>query len=108
MMPPSRLKRLKHRAATWTNERNAIRHLRRGKPTNHKVFSEAMAILSGDAMLAMACELVATDASSSIAPALVRELARAAGACGMIGGQVRDIESENQALALDELSSLHR
>jgi geranylgeranyl diphosphate synthase type II len=82
--------------------------LRRGKPTNHKVFGEAMAILAGDAMMTMAFEMLAADAEPSIAPALVRELAHAAGPAGMIGGQVLDLAGENQALALDQLQQIHR
>ena len=49
--------------------------LRRGRPTNHKVFGEAMAILAGDAMVTMAFEILARDADAKVAPALVRELA---------------------------------
>ena len=81
--------------------------LRRGRPTNHKVFGEAMAILAGDAMVAMAFELLARDADPTVATALVRELASASGLEGMIGGQVFDIESENTSLSLDELRRLH-
>src|SRR5207302_4994889 len=53
--------------------------LRRGRPTNHKVFGEAMAILAGDAMVIMAFELIAADADPSVAPALVLELGSASG-----------------------------
>ncbi len=81
--------------------------LRRGRPTNHKVFGEAMAILAGDAMVTTAFELLATQAAPNDAPRLVAELARAAGAGGMIGGQVIDIESESVALTLDQLRTLH-
>lgn len=82
--------------------------LRRGRPTNHKVFGEAMAILAGDAMVTMAFEIIASDADPSLAPALVRELASASGPAGMIGGQVLDIDSENLALELEQLQQLHR
>ena len=82
--------------------------LRRGRPTNHKVFGEAMAILAGDAMTTMAFELIATDADPSLAPALIRELARASGPEGMVGGQVLDIDGENQKLSLEQLQCLHR
>jgi geranylgeranyl diphosphate synthase type II len=75
--------------------------LRRGRPTSHKIFGEAMAILAGDAMMTLAFELIADHG------ALVRELSRAAGHAGMIGGQVRDIEGENRSLDLESLSSLH-
>jgi geranylgeranyl diphosphate synthase, type II len=81
--------------------------LRRGRPTNHKVFGEAMAILAGDAMVMMAFELLARDAQPGVLPALVQELASASGPEGMIGGQVLDIDSENISLKLDQLQRLH-
>ena len=81
--------------------------LRRGRPTNHKVFGEAMAILAGDAMVAMAFETLAADADPVVAPALVAELARATGPVGMIGGQVLDMEGEGQHLDLGRLQALH-
>lgn len=64
--------------------------LRRGKPTSHKAFGEAAAILAGDALLTLAFELLCCDETERSA-ALVRELADAAGTKGMIGGQVLDI-----------------
>ena len=82
--------------------------LRRGRPTNHKVFGEAMAILAGDAMVTMAFHLLAQDAGPEVAPALIRELASATGPEGMIGGQVLDMDGENQSLSLEELRHLHR
>ena len=82
--------------------------LRRGRPTNHKVFGEAMAILAGDAMVTMAFEILASDADPAVVPALVRELAAASGPEGMIGGQVLDMEGENVQLALEQLRHLHR
>ncbi len=82
--------------------------LRRGVPTNHKVFGEAMAILAGDAMTTLAFELIGCDAESSVATRLVCELARAAGPEGMIGGQVLDIDGENQSLDLPALQKVHR
>jgi geranylgeranyl pyrophosphate synthase len=81
--------------------------LRRGRPTNHKVFGEAMAILAGDAMVAMAFEALAADADPPLAPPLVRELAAATGPLGMIGGQVLDMEGERRELDLDALRALH-
>jgi len=81
--------------------------LRRGRPTNHKVFGEAMAILAGDAMVTTAFEVLATQADPSLVPKLVTELARAAGAGGMIGGQVIDMQSESVALTFDQLRNLH-
>jgi len=82
--------------------------LRRGRPTNHKVFGEAMAILAGDAMMAIAFEILATDAEPALVPALVRELAQATGAEGMIGGQVLDMDDKNRPTRLEELQHLHR
>jgi len=81
--------------------------LRRGRPTNHKVFGEAMAILAGDAMVTLAFEIIAADAEPSVVPALIRELASASGPEGMIGGQVLDIDGENLNLKLDQLQRLH-
>jgi geranylgeranyl pyrophosphate synthase len=82
--------------------------LRRGRPTNHKVFGEAMAILAGDAMTTLAFETIAADADPAVAPQLIRALALAAGPCGMIGGQVLDIDGEQKKLALPELQQIHR
>jgi len=81
--------------------------LRRGRPTNHKVFGEAMAILAGDAMVTLAFEIIAADASAPLVPALIRELASASGPEGMIGGQVLDMEGENRSLQLTELQRIH-
>jgi len=82
--------------------------LRRGRPTNHKVFGEAMAILAGDAMVTMAFELIANHAEPKLVAPLVRELAQGAGPAGMIGGQVLDMDGERRALALEELRQIHR
>ncbi|HRK31542.1 MAG TPA: polyprenyl synthetase family protein, partial [Tepidisphaeraceae bacterium] len=82
--------------------------LRRGRPTNHVVFGEATAILAGDAMTTLAFELIANAAHPATAPKLVAELARAAGPCGMIGGQILDMAGESQALSLDQLKNVHR
>jgi geranylgeranyl diphosphate synthase, type II len=82
--------------------------LRRGRPTNHKVFGEAMAILAGDAMVTVAFEVIASDALSNVVLALVLELAHSAGPCGMIGGQVLDMDGENRSLSLHELQRIHR
>jgi geranylgeranyl diphosphate synthase type II len=82
--------------------------LRRGRPTNHKVFGEAMAILAGDAMVTMAFELLAADAEPAVVPALVGELAASSGPSGMIGGQVLDMDGENARLSLDQLQRVHR
>jgi geranylgeranyl diphosphate synthase type II len=83
--------------------------LRRGRPTNHKVYGEALAILSGDALLTDAFTLLATGAPSeqAVRGRLVAELALAAGAGGMVGGQVLDIADDRPA-ELDYLMRLHR
>lgn len=82
--------------------------LRRGRPTNHKVFGEATAILAGDALLTLAFE-TASGSDTQLAPEktvrAISVLARAAGYNGMIGGQVIDIESKNEDLEL--LKYLH-
>lgn len=79
--------------------------LRRGRPTSHKVFGEAMAILAGDALLTLAFEVLATVSSA----ALVAELARAAGTRGgMIAGQVDDIEGEKLDPTPELLERIHR
>jgi geranylgeranyl diphosphate synthase type II len=78
---------------------------RRGKPTCHKVFGEAMAILAGDALLTLAFQTL----SRTDSIALVRELSVASGTVnGMIGGQVTDIESERQPPTAALLDSIHR
>ncbi|MCU1292332.1 MAG: farnesyl-diphosphate synthase [Bryobacterales bacterium] len=85
--------------------------LRRGRPTNHKVFGEAMAILAGDALLTLAFEVLArlnrVSAESKIR--MVEELSRASGTVGgMIGGQVHDIEGERKPPTPHLLESIHR
>jgi geranylgeranyl diphosphate synthase type II len=80
--------------------------LRRGKPTNHKVFGEAMALLAGDSLLNLAYEIMAeacTENSSKNAVFAMREVAVFAGVCGMIGGQVIDVLSENKGSDKDSL-----
>jgi geranylgeranyl diphosphate synthase type II len=83
--------------------------LRRGRPTNHKVFGEALAILAGDALLTDAFALLATGPApeQAVRGRLVSELALAAGAGGMVGGQVLDIAQDRPA-QLDYLMRLHR
>lgn len=84
--------------------------LRRGRPTCHKVFGDAMAILAGDALLTLAFEVLAKlDASAERRIELVRELATASGTVGgMIGGQVNDIEGEGKRPTAQLLDSIHR
>jgi geranylgeranyl diphosphate synthase type II len=85
--------------------------LRRGRPTNHVVFGEAMAILAGDSLLTLAFEVLGKlpHASDSIKARLTAELASASGtAGGMIGGQVHDIEGERQTPTAELLEAIHR
>ncbi len=83
--------------------------MRRGKPTNHKVYGEANALLAGDALLLRAFETIATAPVSGEAVRMATAaLAGAAGDFGMIGGQVIDISSENSNIGLDKLLKLHR
>jgi geranylgeranyl pyrophosphate synthase len=82
--------------------------LRRGRPTNHKVYGDAMAILAGDAMVTLAFELLALDADPAVSPRLIAELAHATGPQGMIGGQVLDMDGEQKSLSLEQLQQLHR
>ncbi|MFH1230952.1 MAG: farnesyl diphosphate synthase [Planctomycetota bacterium] len=71
---------------------------RRGKPTCHKVFGEAIAILAGDALLTYAFQIIADEIhNKSIVPKLISELAQSAGSRGMVGGQVLDITQERKA-----------
>lgn len=80
--------------------------LRRGKPTNHKVFGEAMALLAGDGLLNLAYEIMADECDYNFCKESVlamKEVARYAGVRGMIGGQVVDILSENKTADSDAL-----
>jgi len=86
---------------------------RRGKPTNHKVYGEAMAILAGDALLTMAFDLCShPDLMKGCDPVrqvrLIQELAVGSGNLGMVGGQVLDIQAENQDIDLATLQSIHK
>jgi geranylgeranyl diphosphate synthase type II len=84
---------------------------RRGKPTCHKVFGDAMAILAGDSLLTIAFQVLSElpHASAEVRVALIRELAMASGTVGgMIGGQVADIEGERQPPNAELLESIHR
>ena len=83
--------------------------LRRGKPTNHKVFGEAMAVLAGDALLNKAFEVILKNSqmSPNMTIAAMSEIAAASGTEGMIGGQVIDIESEGKQIDAVTLMTLH-
>ena len=88
--------------------------LRRGKPTSHKVFGEAIAILAGDALLTRAFQLLAATPERSDEARLRRRLrasallGEACGTSGLIGGQVMDLESEGRRITAEELERLHR
>ena len=85
--------------------------LRRGRPTCHKVFGDAMAILAGDALLTLAFQVLAQTpgASPEVRSRLVEELALAGGTVGgMIGGQVFDLEGEHRKPTAALLESIHR
>lgn len=83
--------------------------LRRGRPANHRVYGEAMAVLAGDALLALAFELAARPSfAPSVCLALVTELAAAIGGQGVIGGQVSDLTGQRRPPDLREAESIHR
>lgn len=86
--------------------------LRRGKPTNHKVFGEAMAVLAGDALLNFAFESVLesgekADLSETQIIKALKELSTFSGSRGMIGGQVVDLLNENKESDLETLNKMH-
>lgn len=84
---------------------------RRGRPTNHKVFGEAMAILAGDGLLTHAfyeaSQAAALGVPAERALAVVSELARYAGFPGMVGGQADDMEGEQGITSLEQLEHIH-
>ncbi|HJQ99952.1 MAG TPA: farnesyl diphosphate synthase [Candidatus Polarisedimenticolaceae bacterium] len=86
--------------------------LRRGRPTTHKAFGEAEAILAGDALLTLAFEVLATkprgDGLAARRADAVAIVARASGHAGMVGGQIADLEAEGSATARDRLDWIHR
>ncbi len=77
--------------------------LRRGKPTLHRAFDEGIAVLAGDALYALACEIIARATTTGI----VAEVARATGTPGMIGGQAADIMLEGCEITSEDLSYIH-
>jgi len=83
--------------------------LRRGKPTNHKVFGEGIAVLAGDALLTEAFALVARSKPPKRYPVqiLVSDLALAAGSLRLIAGQVQDLENEERRASLEEVKTTH-
>ncbi len=83
--------------------------MRRGVPTCHKVYGGAIALLAGDALQALAFELVTKTPMTSNHPSavMVLELARTAGSLHLVGGQVADLEGEGQKLPLEDLRFIH-
>lgn len=82
--------------------------LRRGQPTTHKQFGEAMAILAGDALVVLAFEILARHVKDRrLAGEMVMELAERTGWAGMIGGQAADITGQSQAASLDRTQYIH-
>ncbi|HEV7989561.1 MAG TPA: farnesyl diphosphate synthase [Candidatus Binataceae bacterium] len=88
--------------------------LRRGRPTNHKIYGEAIATLAGDALLTDAFSILAKSgaASAGVPPAALlatlAELAEAAGSAGMVAGQAIDLIGEGRTMTIEELEYLHR
>ncbi len=78
--------------------------LRRGRPTCHKKFGEAVATLAGDALHVVAFQLMAETGSTDV----VLEMAWAVGTSGMLGGQMADIEAEGRTVSREEMESIHR
>ncbi|WP_280768382.1 polyprenyl synthetase family protein [Salipaludibacillus daqingensis] len=83
--------------------------LRRGKPTNHKVFGEALAILAGDGLLTYSFQLIAglDYLSADKKVSVIGKIAAASGPTGMVGGQVEDMEGEDQLLDVEQLQHIH-
>lgn len=86
--------------------------MRRGKPTNHRVFGEATAILAGDALLTLAFTALSDNALCDNIPPerlllIIHEIGLGSGHCGMVGGQQIDIESEGKKLDLKTLEEMH-
>ncbi|MGM0123684.1 geranylgeranyl diphosphate synthase, type II [Enterococcus sp. AZ194] len=82
--------------------------LRRGRPTNHKVFGEATAILAGDSLLTMAFQLLSMAQIESEQKLLLIQLfSKAAGGEGMVSGQAADMQAENQQITVEELAKIH-
>jgi farnesyl diphosphate synthase len=85
--------------------------LRRGRPSCHRQFDEATAVLAGDALQSLAFTVLAdaaTHPDAAVRCTLVAGLARAAGAAGMCGGQMIDLEAEGQSLSLEQVLELQR
>src|SRR4029077_7424521 len=86
--------------------------LRRGRPTTHRAFDEATAILAGDALQVLAFSLLARDRAPGVSPEarlkMIRILAEASGTAGMVGGQALDLSAVGSNLELHDLEAMHR
>ncbi|MFQ3542823.1 polyprenyl synthetase family protein [Halobacillus rhizosphaerae] len=84
--------------------------LRRGKPTSHIMFDEATATLAGDALLTLSFQVISEDPNLEDGEKvyLLRELASASGARGMVAGQMHDMQSEDRHIPLHELETIHK
>jgi geranylgeranyl pyrophosphate synthase len=86
--------------------------LRRGRPTCHRAYDEATAILVGDALQALAFSVLADHSMGNVVPAtrlsMIRTLAQAAGTAGMAGGQAVDLAAVGQTLSVDAVENMHR
>ena len=86
--------------------------LRRGKPTNHKVFGEAAAVLAGDALISFGAQIIIDKTPKTISRDIVVDIVRdyliCAGALGIVAGQIADIEAENKEIDIDNLNYIHK
>lgn len=80
--------------------------LRRGRPTVHRAFDEATAVLAGDALLTLSFQIVAEELPGDVSSKVASSLARACGPAGMVGGQMADLLAEGQPLDADEILSI--
>ena len=86
--------------------------LRRGKPTNHKVFGEAIATLAGDALISFGAQLLVDKLSKKYSSDLILDIVynylKTSGALGIVAGQVADIEAENKQIDFENLKYIHK
>lgn len=82
--------------------------LRRGRPTNHKVYGEDIALLAGDGLLTKAFETALSHREGAVAAKAASILARCAGDRGMVGGQCMDLQSEGKEITLDQMNLMDR
>lgn len=86
--------------------------LRRGKPSNHRVFGEAIATLAGDALISFGAELIINETPATISKDVVLDIVKdyliTAGANGIVAGQVADIEAENKKIDIENLKYIHK